>query len=76
MTKEHELNKMAWNEAAAFYKAGLKKSIELLKQGKVTFLGPEIKILNKYKDQLKMCVHLQCAGGTDTLSGLRLNLWV
>jgi len=68
MPKEHEFNRLAWNEAAAYYQAGLVEAIALLKTGGMTFIAPELKCLEPYRSQLQRCIHLQCAGGSDTLS--------
>ncbi|MGE0526102.1 MAG: class I SAM-dependent methyltransferase [Bdellovibrionales bacterium] len=68
MAKEHESNRLAWNEAAAYYRAGLNESLELLSKGGMSFCPPEYRYLERYRANLKTCIHLQCAGGTDSLS--------
>jgi SAM-dependent methyltransferase len=68
MSKEHESNRVAWNEAAESYRAGLDSSIELLKSGGTTFCEPELRHLKALVEVPKRCIHLQCAGDTDTLS--------
>lgn len=68
MSKEHEQNRLAWNEAAAFYQKGLNQDIEFLRKGSTTFFAPELKCLEPYRTNLNTCIHLQCAAGSDTLS--------
>ena len=68
MPKEHERNRIAWNEASAFYKTGLESSIDLLRKGGMTFFPPELKILEDLRSSMNTCIHLQCAAGTDSLS--------
>lgn len=68
MDDRHQSNRAAWNEAATSYKASLETGIEFLKKGGTTFFEPELKHLGPLKDSLSLCVHLQCAGGSDTLS--------
>jgi ubiquinone/menaquinone biosynthesis C-methylase UbiE len=68
MIREHQSNRLAWNEAAEYYKKGLEEAIELLRGGGMNFLAPELKYLKEFGKKLDRCIHLQCAGGTDTLS--------
>lgn len=68
MYKEHQQNRLAWNEAASAYKKSLESEILFLKSGGNALFSPELKFLSPLKESLKKCVHLQCAGGSDTLS--------
>lgn len=68
MDQKHQSNRKAWNEAAACYRAGLETGVKFLKNGGMTFHKPELKYLEALKGSLGRCVHLQCAGGLDTLS--------
>ncbi len=70
MRKIHEQNRLAWNEAALKYREAIEKSCELLKSGGSSLLKPELDFLAKVQIQRGRCIHLQCAGGTDTLSFL------
>lgn len=72
MTREHESNRIAWNEAAEFYRKGLEASVELLRTGGMTFHPPELRHLKPLLGHMDCCIHLQCAAGTDTLSLLNL----
>ena len=65
--KWHNQNKIAWNEAAAQYEKDHKEAIQFLKNGGQNLMPEEKKLLG----DLSTCshaLHLQCAGGTDTLS--------
>jgi ubiquinone/menaquinone biosynthesis C-methylase UbiE len=66
----HQSNRAAWNEAAAFYRRGLAASIEMLRGGGHSMCAPELPYLAGLAG--KRCIHLQCAGGEDTLSLLNL----
>lgn len=74
MPREHESNRLAWNEAALFYKKGLEEAIHLLRGGGHSLFAPELKYLSPLKSMGRMncCIHLQCAAGTDTLSLINL----
>lgn len=72
MATEHESNRRAWNEAAAFYQAGMAESIAMLRKGETSFYPPERKFLERLLPQSVRSIHLQCAGGTDSLSLLNL----
>jgi SAM-dependent methyltransferase len=63
----HENNRKAWNEAAAAYRRDLEEGIAFLRGGGQNFCAAE----RPFLDRLLPCdlaIHLQCAGGTDTLS--------
>ncbi len=68
MPQEHESNRQAWNEAAAYYREKLDGEISMLKSGGTTFCAPELKYLTPLRAQMNRCIHLQCAGGSDSLS--------
>lgn len=65
---KHLQNKLAWDQAAESYKQGIPKSIELLKNGGTSFCKPEKEFFSNLSSWCAKAVHLQCAGGTDTLS--------
>jgi SAM-dependent methyltransferase len=64
----HEENRAGWNEGAAAYEADLLERIEFLRAGRTNFVRPEYEYLNDLGRWCKRAIHLQCAGGTDTLS--------
>lgn len=64
----HQSNRAAWNEAAAHYAETLEERIEFLRQGGMNFCQAEEPYLRHLGDWCRRAVHLQCAGGTDTLS--------
>ncbi len=72
MSDKHDSNRLAWNEAAATYRADLEKSIQLLREGKNSFCAPELETLKRVVPGTERCIHLQCAGGSDSLSLLNL----
>src|SRR4051812_36807760 len=63
--KFHGDNRAGWNEGAEAYEADLQNQIQFLKAGGTNFVRPEYAFLEGLKGR---AVHLQCAGGTDTLS--------
>lgn len=70
--KEHQQNKLAWNQAAEFYKKSLDKSIDALRNGDTHFCKPEFHYLKDLSSWCNTAIHLQCAAGHDTLSLLNL----
>lgn len=69
--KERELHKetgVAWNVAAAIYERDEEEDLTLLRSGGNSLLPPEHRFLHDLKPWCERAIHLQCAGGTDTLS--------
>ncbi len=64
----HQSNRAAWNEAAAHYADSLDAQIQFLRGGSTNFEPPEYPYLQGLGEWCKRAIHLQCAGGTDTLS--------
>ncbi len=64
----HQSNRVAWNEAAAHYAEDLEGRIQFLRAGGMNFCAAEEPYLRGLGDWCRRAVHLQCAGGTDTLS--------
>src|SRR6266511_2304930 len=64
----HQANRKGWNEGAAAYEAVIEQDIEFLRGGGVNFVPPELGYLTDLKSWCKRAIHLQCAGGRDTLS--------
>lgn len=64
----HEANRKGWNEGAEAYEADLAERIEFLRTGGQNFCPPELSFLDDLSSWCHRAIHLQCAGGTDTLS--------
>jgi SAM-dependent methyltransferase len=64
----HAQNRLAWNEAAARYEEGIDASIAFLRAGGTNFGPPEYRYLTDLSSWCHRAIHLQCAGGQDTLS--------
>src|SRR5512138_1816116 len=64
----HQDNRAAWNEAAKFYESKIDEDIKFLRHGGKSFLAPELPYLADLGVWCKRAIHLQCAGGRDTLS--------
>lgn len=64
----HQANRVGWNEGAQAYEDGLRERIEFLRGGGTNFCPPEYGYLKDLKSWCHRAIHLQCAGGTDSLS--------
>jgi SAM-dependent methyltransferase len=64
----HGSNRAAWNEAAERYERWLPEAIELIRSGGVNLFGAEVDLIGDLHGRCRRAVHLQCAGGRDTLS--------
>jgi SAM-dependent methyltransferase len=64
----HEGNRAAWNEAAARYEELVERDIAFLRVGGKNFCLPEFGFLAGLSSWCRRAIHLQCAGGRDTLS--------
>ncbi len=68
----HAANRAAWDEAAEDYERRLAGSIELLRGGGSSLLPVETRLIGDLRGRCRRAIHVQCAGGEDTLSLLRL----
>ena len=68
----HDSNRRAWNQAAAAYRKHMQQTVEFLRKGGASMCPPELSFLNNLEEWCNSAVHLQCAGGQDTLSLLNL----
>ncbi len=68
----HEDNRAAWDITADIYERDEARDFALLRAGGNTFLEAELRFLRDLAPAAKRAVHLQCAGGSDTLSLWRL----
>jgi SAM-dependent methyltransferase len=64
----HAANRAAWNEAAERYEGWLAEAIELIRSGGTNLFGTEIELIGDLHGRCRRAIHLQCAGGRDTLS--------
>src|SRR5437660_1208348 len=64
----HEANRAGWNEGAAHYAQVVEQDIAFLRNGGKNFVAPEYAFLADLSDWCGRAIHLQCAGGRDTLS--------
>jgi SAM-dependent methyltransferase len=64
----HRANRAAWDEAAERYEGWLAEAIELIGGGGSNLLEPERALIGDLHGRCRRAIHLQCAGGRDTLS--------
>src|SRR5437016_944096 len=64
----HQQNRRAWNEGAARYEEQVERDIAFLRMGGRNFVAPEFRYLVNLGTWCRRAIHLQCAGGRDTLS--------
>jgi len=64
----HAANRVAWDEAAEDYERRLAGSIERLRAGRSSLLPVELALIGDLHGRAEHAIHVQCAGGEDTLS--------
>ena len=64
----HAANRQAWDEAAERYQGWLDEAIALIGSGGTNLLPPELELIGDLHGRCRRAIHLQCAGGRDTLS--------
>ncbi|MEX2184351.1 MAG: class I SAM-dependent methyltransferase [Chloroflexota bacterium] len=64
----HAANRTAWDEAAERYEGWFAEAVELIRSGGTNLLGPELELIGDLRGRCRRAIHLQCAGGRDTLS--------
>lgn len=69
--KFHQDNAQAWDVTASIYERDEQRDIELLRRGGISLMPQEQAALGNLSNWCKRAIHLECAGGTDTLSLLR-----
>jgi SAM-dependent methyltransferase len=67
----HQDNAAAWDVTAAIYERDEPRDIALLRSGGTSLMPQERAALGDLVGWCQRAIHLQCAGGTDTLSLLR-----
>ena len=64
----HASNRLAWDEAAERYEAWLDEAIALIGGGGTNLFPIEVDLIGDLHGGCRRAIHLQCAGGRDTLS--------
>jgi SAM-dependent methyltransferase len=64
----HAANRRAWDEAAERYEGWFAEAVELIGSGGTNLLPPELELIGDLRGRCRRAIHLQCAGGRDTLS--------
>jgi SAM-dependent methyltransferase len=67
----HQDNAAAWDVTAAIYERDEQRDIEMLRSGGNSLMPQEQAALGDLAGWCQHAIHLQCAGGTDTLSLLQ-----
>lgn len=68
ISARHQQNRAAWNEAAARYEREIDDDVAFLRVGGKNLMSPELRFLADLGSWCERAIHLQCAGGRDTLS--------
>ena len=64
----HRANREAWDEAAERYEGWFDEAIELIRGGGSNLFPIEEALIGDLRGRCRRAIHLQCAGGRDTLS--------
>jgi SAM-dependent methyltransferase len=64
----HAANLAAWDEAAERYEGWFHEAVELIRSGGTNLFGAEVELIGDLHGRCRRAIHLQCAGGRDTLS--------
>jgi SAM-dependent methyltransferase len=64
----HAANRAAWDEAAERYEGWLAEAIDLIGSGGTNLFPVELDLIGDLHGRCRRAIHLQCAGGRDTLS--------
>lgn len=64
----HRETGVAWNVTAAIYERDEERDIAMLRSGRTSLFSHELRFLHGLNHWCERAIHLQCAGGTDTLS--------
>src|SRR6476646_11820424 len=68
VSRMHAANRAAWDEAAERYEGWFDEAVALIRSGGVNLFGAEVELIGDLHGRCRRAVHLQCAGGRDTLS--------
>ena len=64
----HAANRAAWDEAAERYEGWFDEAVELIRAGGSNLFPVEHDLIGDLRGTCRRAIHLQCAGGRDTLS--------
>lgn len=64
----HAANRAAWDEAAERYEGWYDEAVALIRSGGTNLFGAEVELIGDLHGRCRRAIHLQCAGGRDTLS--------
>jgi SAM-dependent methyltransferase len=64
----HASNRAAWDEAAERYEGWFDEAVALIRSGGTNLFGVETELIGDLHGRCPRAIHLQCAGGRDTLS--------
>jgi SAM-dependent methyltransferase len=64
----HAANRRAWDEAAERYEGWFDEAVTLLRSGGTNLFPEELARIGDLRGRCRRAIHLQCAGGRDTLS--------
>jgi SAM-dependent methyltransferase len=64
----HAANRAAWDQAAERYEGWFDEAVALIRSGGTNLLEPELELIGDLHGRCRRAIHLQCAGGRDTLS--------
>ena len=64
----HAANRAAWDEAAERYEGWFDEAVELIRGGGSNLFPVETDLVGDLHGRCRRAIHLQCAGGRDTLS--------
>jgi RimJ/RimL family protein N-acetyltransferase/SAM-dependent methyltransferase len=64
----HAATRAAWDEAAERYEGWLDEAVGLIRDGGTNLFGVELELIGDLHGRCRRAIHLQCAGGRDTLS--------
>lgn len=64
----HHANRLAWDEAAERYEGWFEEAVDLIRAGGSNLYPVEHDLIGDLRGRCRRAVHLQCAGGRDTLS--------
>jgi SAM-dependent methyltransferase len=64
----HRSNRAAWDEAAERYEGWFDEAVALIKGGGSNLFPVEAELIGDLRGRCRRAIHLECAGGRDTLS--------
>jgi len=64
----HAANRVAWDEAAERYEGWFDEAVTLIRDGGSNLFPVEHDLIGTLRGSCRRAIHLQCAGGRDTLS--------